>query len=86
MVSKKFEKDFFLLSFESVVDSCVLDSSALFHVHLIEVISLIMSKGILGFLIWGIMNTIRLLEREKLRLSCRMVIIGYYMRYDMFQG
>ena len=48
-------------------------------VHLIEVILLIMSKGVLGLFIWGIMNLIRLLERKKLRLSCRMGIIGYYM-------
>ena len=33
---------------------------------------MIISKGILDLFIWGIMNHVRLLEREKLRLSCRM--------------
>ena len=79
-MSKKSKEDAFLLSIESVDDSWVLDSSAYFMLHLIEVISLIMSKGILGLFIWGIMNLVRLLEREKLRLSCKMGIIGYYIR------
>ena len=80
MVTNKSKEDALLLSLESVDDSWVLDSVLLFMLHLIEVISLIMSKGILGLFIWRIMSPVRLLEREKLRLSCKMGIIGYYMR------
>ena len=63
MVSNKFEEDS-LLSLESTDDSWVLDSRASFHATPIEVILLIMSKGILGLFIWGIMNLVRLLERQ----------------------
>ena len=74
MVSKKSKEDALLLSLESAIDSWVLNFGASFHATPHR------SKGILGLFIWGIMNPIKFLEREKLRLSCRMGIIGYYMR------
>ena len=77
MVTNKSKEDAFLLSLESVDDSWVLLH---FMLHPTEVILLIMSKGILELFIWGIMNPVRLLEREKLRLSCKMGIICYYTR------
>ena len=80
MASKKSEEDAFLLSLESIDDSWVLDSSSSSMLHLIKVTSLIMSKGILGLFIWGIMNLVIFLEREKLRLGCRIGFISYYMR------
>ena len=76
MASNKSKEDALPLSLESVDDSWDLDFGASFH----EVISLIMLEGILDLFIWGIMNPVKLLERKKLRLSCRMGIIGYYMR------
>ena len=51
MVSNKSKEDSLLLSLESVDDSWVLDSVPHFMLHPIEVISLIMSKGILGLFI-----------------------------------
>ena len=62
MVSNKSKEDALLLSLESVDDSWVLDPRASFNASPIEVILLIMSKGILGLFIWGIMNPIRLLK------------------------
>ena len=80
MVSNKSEEDALLLSLENVDDSWVLDSSASFHAtpHIVYYIDYV--QGDLGLFIWGIVNPVRLLERKKLRLSCRMGIIGYYMR------
>ena len=60
-VSNKSKEDALLLSLESVDDSWVLDSGAHFMLHLIKVISLIMSKGIFFLFIWGIMNPVILL-------------------------
>lgn len=37
--------------------------------HLIEVTLLIMSKGILGLFIWWIINPVRLLELEKVKIK-----------------
>ena len=64
LVSKFFEDDAFLLSLESVDDSWILDFGASFHATTQEVILFIMFKGILGYFIWGIINPVRLLERE----------------------
>ena len=66
VVSNKSKVDALLLSLESVDDSSVLDFGASFHVTPHRVILLIMSKGILGLFIKGIMNPNRLLERGKL--------------------
>ena len=64
MVSNKSKEDALLLSLESIDDSWVLDSRATFNATPIEVILFIMYKGILGLFILGIMNLVRLLERE----------------------
>ena len=80
MVSKKSKEDVLLLYLESVDDSWVLDFGASFHAtsHRGYLIGYV--QGDFGFVYLGIMNLIRFLEREKLRLSCRMGIISYYMR------
>ena len=80
MVSNKSDEDALLLSLESVDDSCVLDFGASFDATSHRGYFIDYVQGILDLFIWGIMNPVRLLERVKLRLSCRMGIIGYYMR------
>ena len=60
----KSEEDALLLSLESVDDSYVLDYGTSFHATPDRGYLLIMSKGILGLFIWGIMNLVILLERE----------------------
>ena len=49
------------------------------HLNEFNIITSQLSSMGINF-IWGIMNLVRLLERAMLRLSCRMGIIGYYMR------
>ena len=67
MVSNKSDEDALLLSLESVDDSWVLDSSASFHAAPHRDYFIDYVQGDLGLFIWGIMNLVRLLEREKLR-------------------
>ena len=80
MVSQKSKEDALLLSLESVDDSWVLDFGALFHATPHRGYFIDYVQGDFAIAYWGIMNLVRLLEREKLRLSYRMRIIGYYMR------
>ena len=80
MVSNKSKDDTLLLSLESVDDSRVLDFGASFHATSHRGYFIDYVQGILGLFIWGIMNLVRLLEREELRLSCKTGIIGYYLR------
>ena len=80
MVSKKSYEDALLLSLESVDDSWVLDFGASFHATPHRGYFIDYVQGDFGVVIWGTMNPVKLLEREKLRLSCRMGIIGYKMR------
>ena len=80
MVSNKSNKDALLLSLDSVDDSWVLDSGASFHATPHRGYFINYVQGDFGLVYFGIMNHVKLLEREKLRLSCRMGIIGYYMR------
>ena len=80
MVSNKFEEDYLLLSLESVDDSWVLDSGASFHAtphrgYFIEYV-----QGDFGLFYLGDNQPSQIVGKGKLRLSCRMGIIGYYMR------
>ena len=77
MVSKKFDEDVLLLSLESVDESWVLDFGASFHATPHRGYFIDYVKGDFGLVYLGVMNPVKLLEREKLRLSCRMGIIGY---------
>jgi hypothetical protein len=65
MVINKSDEDALILSFDNVDDSWVFDSRVSFMLNPIEVIFLIISKGILGWFIWEIMNPFRLLERKE---------------------
>ena len=80
VVSNKYEEDALLLSLESIDDSWVLGFGSLFHATLHRGYFIDYVQGDFGLVYWGIMNCVILLEREKLRLSCRMGIIGYYTR------
>ena len=80
MVSKKSEEDDLFLSLESVDDSWILDFGASFHATPHRGYFIDYVEEDFGLVYLGIMNPIRLLKREKLRLSCRMGIISYYIR------
>ena len=80
MVSNKSEDDALLLSLKSLDDSWVLNFGASFHAkphrgYLIDYV-----QGDFGLVYFGDSDPIIFLKKEKLRLSCRMEIIGYYMR------
>ena len=72
MVSNKSNEDSLLLSLESVDDSWVLDSGASFHATPHRGYFIDYVQGDFGLVYLGVMNLVIFLDREKLRLSCRM--------------
>ena len=80
MVSNKSKEDAFLLSLENVDDSWVLDSSASFHATPHRGYFIDYVQGDFGLVYLGDNEPYQIIGKGKLRLSCRMGIIGYYMR------
>ena len=80
MVSNKSEEDALLLPLESVDDLWVLDSGASFHAtphrgYLIDYV-----QGDFGLVYLGDNEPCQIVGKGKIRLSCRMRIIGCYIR------
>ena len=80
MVNNESEEDALLFSLESVDDSWVLDSSASFHATPHKGYFIVYVQGAFGLVCLGDNEPCQIVGREKLKLSCRMGTIGYYMR------
>ena len=80
MVSNKSDEDALLLSLESVDDSWVLDSGTSFHATPHRGYFIDYVQGDFGLVYLGDNEPYQIVGKGKVRLSCRMRIIGYYMR------
>ena len=79
MVSNKSDEDALLLSLESVDDSWVLDFGDSFHATPHRGYSIDYIQGDFRLIYLGDNEPCQIVGKGKLRLSCRMGIIGYYM-------